>query len=205
MRSDAVGFWGGIDGRVGGGVRSMGWRRCSTSCLVADGGLLLTGTVMHRLGLEAMVDETVRLDGRVAGSGSGGCSGMRASQGVAGGVAVSLVASMLVGGCGLVLVVVAAIDEAVLAGGGASCVRRRGRRAGGGVCRSSSGGGAVDCGVVFARSFTFGHVRQLDKAASRSVAGSGEMGYVINPAGVVCTASTGARMSAVPSLRSRRR
>ena len=41
------------------------------SCLVADGGLLLTGTVMHRLGLEAMVDETVRLDGRVAGSGSG--------------------------------------------------------------------------------------------------------------------------------------
>ena len=42
------------------------------SCLVADGGLLLTGTVMHRLGLEAMVDETVRLDaGRVADWGRG--------------------------------------------------------------------------------------------------------------------------------------
>ena len=56
------------------------------SCLVADGGLLLTGTVMHRLGLEAMVDETVRLDGRVAGSGSGR-------------KVLTLVASMLVGGC----------------------------------------------------------------------------------------------------------
>ena len=56
------------------------------SCLVADAGLLLTGTVMHRLGLEAMVDETVRLDGRVAGSGSGR-------------KVLTLVASMLVGGC----------------------------------------------------------------------------------------------------------
>ena len=56
------------------------------SCLVADGGLLLVGTVMHRLGLEALIDETVRLDGRVAGSGSGR-------------KVLSLVASMLVGGC----------------------------------------------------------------------------------------------------------
>ena len=55
------------------------------SCLVADGGLLLAGTVMHRLGLEALIDETVRLDGRVAGSGSGR-------------KVLSLVASMLVGG-----------------------------------------------------------------------------------------------------------
>ena len=39
--------------------------------LVADGGLLLAGTVMSRLGLEALIDDTVRLDGRVAGSGSG--------------------------------------------------------------------------------------------------------------------------------------
>ena len=28
--------------------------------LVADGGLLLAGTVMHRLGLEALIDEVVR-------------------------------------------------------------------------------------------------------------------------------------------------
>ena len=54
--------------------------------LVADGGLLLAGTVMSRLGLEALIDDTVRLDGRVAGSGSGR-------------KVLSLVASMLVGGC----------------------------------------------------------------------------------------------------------
>ena len=53
--------------------------------LVADAGLLLAGTVMHRLGLEALIDNTVRLDGRVAGSGAGR-------------KVLSLVASMLVGG-----------------------------------------------------------------------------------------------------------
>ena len=54
--------------------------------LVADAGLLLAGTVMGRLGLESLIDETVRLDGRVAGSGSGR-------------KVLTLVASMLVGGC----------------------------------------------------------------------------------------------------------
>ena len=44
---------------------------CDDGSLVADGGLLLAGTVMSRLGLEALIDDTVRLDGRVAGSGSG--------------------------------------------------------------------------------------------------------------------------------------
>ena len=34
------------------------------------GGLLLAGTVMSRLGLEALIDDTVRLDGRVAGVGA---------------------------------------------------------------------------------------------------------------------------------------
>ena len=38
--------------------------------LVADGGLLLAGTVMSRLGLEALIDETVRPGGS-AGSGAG--------------------------------------------------------------------------------------------------------------------------------------
>ena len=38
--------------------------------LVADGGLLLAGTVMHRLGLEALIDEVVRPGGS-AGSGAG--------------------------------------------------------------------------------------------------------------------------------------
>ena len=51
--------------------------------LVAGGGLLLAGSVMERLGLEALVDEVVR----PPGSGSG--SGARV---------LSLVASMLAGG-----------------------------------------------------------------------------------------------------------
>ena len=38
--------------------------------LVADAGLLLAGTVMDRLGLEALIDDTVRPGGS-AGSGSG--------------------------------------------------------------------------------------------------------------------------------------
>ena len=54
--------------------------------LVADAGLLLAGTVMGRLGLEALIDDTVRLEGRAAGSGPGP-------------KVLSLVASMLVGGC----------------------------------------------------------------------------------------------------------
>ena len=53
--------------------------------LVADAGLLLAGTVMSRLGLEALIDETVRPGGS-AGSGAGR-------------KVLSLVASVLVGGC----------------------------------------------------------------------------------------------------------
>ena len=93
-------------------------------------GLLLAGTVMHRLGLEALIDDTVRLDGRVAGSGR---------------KVLSLVASMLVGG--------RCIDD----------VQR---------LRSGSAAAVLPFAVVapstaesFLRSFTFGHVRQLDKAA----------------------------------------
>ena len=100
--------------------------------LVADGGLLLAGTVMSRLGLEALIDDTVRLDGRVAGSGSGR-------------KVLSLVASMLVGG--------RCIDD----------VQR---------LRSGSAAAVLPFAVVapstagsFLRSFTFGHVRQFDKAA----------------------------------------
>ena len=99
--------------------------------LVADGGLLLAGTVMSRLGLEALIDETVRPGGS-AGSGAGR-------------KVLSLVASMLVGGC--------CIDD----------VQR---------LRSGSAAAVLPFGVVapstlgsFLRSFTFGHVRQLDKAA----------------------------------------
>ena len=84
--------------------------------LVADAGLLLAGTVMSRLGLEALIDDTVRPGGS-AGSGAGH-------------KVLSLVASMLVGGC--------CIDDvqrpAVGLSGGGAAVR---------------GGGTVDCGVVF--------------------------------------------------------
>ena len=107
--------------------------------LVADGGLLLAGTVMSRLGLEALIDDTVRLDGRVAGSG-------RVKV-------LSLVASMLVGGC--------CIDD----------VQR---------LRSGSAAAVLPFAVVapstagsFLRSFTFGHVRQLDKAAELALRGRG--------------------------------
>ena len=99
--------------------------------LVADGGLLLAGTVMSRLGLEALIDEVVRPGGS-AGSGAGR-------------KVLSLVASMLVGG--------RCIDD----------VQR---------LRSGSAAAVLPFGVVapstagsFLRSFTFGHVRQLDKAA----------------------------------------
>ena len=116
---------------VAGGIDGLG-AVFDDGSLVADGGLLLAGTVMHRLGLEALIDDAVRLDGRVAGSGSGR-------------KVLSLVASVLVGGC--------CIDD----------VRR---------LRSGSAAAVLPFAVVapstagsFLRSFTFGHVRQLDKAA----------------------------------------
>ena len=53
--------------------------------LVSDAGLLMAGTLMSRLGLEELLDETVRLDGRAGGARSGR-------------KVLSLVASMLTGG-----------------------------------------------------------------------------------------------------------
>ena len=97
--------------------------------LVADAGLLLAGTVMQRLGLEALIDDTVRPGGS-AGSGAGR-------------KVLTLVASMLVGGC--------CIDDAGRLGAGASQAVLPFR-----VMAPSTVGS-------FLRSFTFGHVRQLDK------------------------------------------
>ena len=84
-----------------------------------------------------MVDETVRLDGRVAGSGSGR-------------KVLTLVASMLVGGC--------CIDD----------VERL--RAGASQAVLPFGVVAPSTAGSFLRSFTFGHVRQLDKAAELALA-----------------------------------
>ena len=115
---------------VAGGIDGLG-AVFDDGSLVADAGLLLAGTVMSRLGLEALIDETVRPGGS-AGSGAGR-------------KVLSLVASVLVGGC--------CIDD----------VQR---------LRSGSAAVVLPFGVVapstagsFLRSFTFGHVRQLDKAA----------------------------------------
>ena len=69
---------------VAGGIDGIG-AVFDDGSLVADAGLLLAGTVMSRLGLEALIDDTVRPGGS-AGSGAGR-------------KVLSLVASMLVGGC----------------------------------------------------------------------------------------------------------
>ena len=54
---------------VAGGIDGIG-AVFDDGSLVADGGLLLAGTVMSRLGLEALIDDTVRPGGS-AGAGAG--------------------------------------------------------------------------------------------------------------------------------------
>ena len=54
---------------VAGGIDGLG-AVFDDGSLVADAGLLLAGTVMSRLGLEALIDDTVRPGGS-AGSGAG--------------------------------------------------------------------------------------------------------------------------------------
>ena len=97
--------------------------------LVADAGLLLAGTVMRTLGLEALIDDTVR---------PGGSAGAGAGRKV-----LTLVASMLVGG---------------------RCIDDTDR------LRSGASGAVLPFEVMapstegtFLRSFTLGHVRQLDR------------------------------------------
>ena len=92
-RGGAVGAWrnafigvhNGVEtslGLIAGGIDGVG-AVFDDGSLVADGGLLLAGTLMARLGLEALIDEVVRPAG--AGRGSGA-------------KVLSVVASMLVGG-----------------------------------------------------------------------------------------------------------
>ena len=103
--------------------------RFNDESLVADAGLLLAGTVMDRLGLESLIDEAVRPPG--AGRGSGA-------------KALSLVASMLVGG--------SFIDDAnrLRAGSVAGVLPFEP------LAPSSLG--------TWLRSFSWGHVRQFDRA-----------------------------------------
>ena len=99
--------------------------------LVADAGLLVAGTLIKRLGLERLLDGTVRMAGREGGA--------RPGRKV-----LSVVASMLLGG--------SHIDHAdrLRAGSVRRVLPFR-------VMAPSTLG-------TFLRSFTWGHVRQLDKA-----------------------------------------
>jgi hypothetical protein len=103
--------------------------------LLADAGLLLAGTVMDRLGLEALIDAVVRPP--QAGRGSGA-------------KALSLVSSMLVGG--------SFIDDAQ---------RLRAGSAGAVLPFVPAAPSTVG---TWLRSFTFGHVRQLDRALELALA-----------------------------------
>ena len=105
--------------------------------LVADAGLLVAATLVDRLGLEALVDEVVRLGGWPGGANPG---------------RKVLVASMLAGG--------SHIDHV-----GRLRLGSTGKVLGFGVIAPSTVG-------TFLRSFTWGHVRHLDKSRDRD-AGSG--------------------------------
>lgn len=97
--------------------------------LVANAGLLLPATLIERLGVEAVINATVRLDGRVGGASPGR-------------KVLTLMNTMLAGG--------SHIDHADMlrAGASESVVSHR-------VMAPSTLG-------TFLRSFTFGHVRQLE-------------------------------------------
>ncbi len=113
---------------ISGGIDGLG-AVFDDGSLVADAGLLVAGTLMSRLGLEALIDEAVRPPG--AGRGSGA-------------KALSVVASMLVGG--------SFIDDAerLRAGSAQAVLPFR-------VLAPSTLG-------TWLRSFAWGHVRQLDRA-----------------------------------------
>ena len=128
--------------------------------LVANAGLLLVATLVGRLGLEALINATVRLSGRVGGA-------------LPGRKVLTLVHSMVAGG--------SHIDHAdVLRSGATQAVL--GHR----VMAPSTLG-------TFLRSFTFGHVRQLDRVLSEALrrawslgAGPGHEELVIDVDSTIC-------------------
>ncbi len=102
--------------------------------LVANAGLILVATLVARLDVEALIDATVRLVGRVGGSSPGA-------------KVLTLVNAMIAGGNH--------IDhtDVLRSGGTASVVGHR-------VFAPSTVG-------IFLRSFTFGHVRQLEAVVGK--------------------------------------
>src|SRR3954447_19659203 len=111
--------------------------------LVADGGLIVPATLMVRLGLETLIDATVRLADRVGGA--------RPGRKV-----LTLVASILAGGT--------YIDHADRLRAGATY-----KVLPFGVMAPSTLG-------TFLRSFTFGHVRQLDAVIAETIRRAWSMG-----------------------------
>lgn len=104
--------------------------------LVADAGLLLPVTLMVRLGLEALINDTVHLAGRVGGA-------------LPGRKVLTLVASMLTAGSYI------AHADRLRAGATQQVLPFR-------VMAPSTLG-------TFLRSFTFGHIRQLDKVLAEAI------------------------------------
>ena len=138
--------------------------------LVADAGLVAAGTLLGRLGVEAVVDRLVRLGGRPGGASPGR-------------KVLSLVTSMLVGGTH--------IDHADRLRAGAT------RRVLGFKVMAPSTLG------TFLRSFTWGHVRQLDKAAEQVLgrawstgAGPGTDPVTIDVDSTICAVSGKAKAGA---------
>ena len=131
--------------------------------LVADAGLLAAGTLMDRLGLEDLVDGTVRLGGRVGGANPGR-------------KVLTVVSAMLVGG--------SHIDHVDLLRAGST-----GRVLAHAVMAPSTVG-------TFLRSFTWGHVRQLEKVLTISLgrawrlgAGPPKRGVTIDLDSTICEVS----------------
>jgi len=128
--------------------------------LVADAGLIVPATLMVRLGLEALVNETVRLVDRVGGA--------RPGRKV-----LTLIASILAGG--------SHIDHADRLRAGATQQVLPFR-----VMAPSTLG-------TFLRSFTFGHVRQLDRVVAETIrrawsagAGPGAAAMTIDMDSTIC-------------------
>jgi hypothetical protein len=111
--------------------------------LVADAGLIVPATLMVRLGLEALVDQTLRLVGRVGGA--------RPGRKV-----LTLVAAILAGG--------SHIDHADRLRAGATVKVLPFK-----VMAPSTLG-------TFLRSFTFGHVRQLDRVIAETIGRAWQLG-----------------------------
>jgi hypothetical protein len=136
--------------------------------LVANAGLLLPATLMETLGLEALINATVRLDGRVGGASPGR-------------KVLTLMNTMLAGG--------SHIDHADMLRAGASEVVVSHR-----VMAPSTLG-------TFLRSFSFGHVRQLeavnDIAMRRAwAAGTAPDALVIDVDSTICEVAGKAKQGA---------